>query len=136
MEINVPILLNNMLSSDTEEAKTVQDRHFEASDSRESRVNVKGIPITTQSVQSSLLFRCLFLGDGVGSSAWWFIRHGGVSPFLHRPRPAETTRAPHENRALVVEDVFARGFVLGSLRSDYDTGIAFVDHIEEGGIRH
>jgi hypothetical protein len=135
-EVHLPVLLDNMLGSNAEEAQSVQDGYFEATHGRESWVDMQRVTITAQSVQSGLFLGSLFLGDSVRSPLRWRIRHCSGASVLHGSWAAKATRSPNKDGGFVVEDIFAGALVLRNLASDNDASVAFVDHVDEGWVRN
>jgi hypothetical protein len=133
--MDLPVLLNNMLGSNAEEAQSVQDGFFEATNSCEGWVNMKRVAIATQSIESGLFRGSLLLGDGVGSPLRWRIGHGSSTSVLHSSWAAEAARSSNKDSRFVVEHVFPSALVLCNLTGDNDASVAFVNHVDKGRVR-
>lgn len=109
----------------------MKDRDLEAAHLGKRRVDVEGVVVAAETVESSLLLSGLDLNDGVRRTSGGLVGGGGGATVGGLLLAAEAAAAAEEDGHLVVEELLAGLGVVGGDALLGDGGGALVDDLEE-----
>ena len=105
LNLTIAELVEYVLHSDTERAESVKDRLVEAENSTERWIDVQGVEITVETVQSSLVDSGLLFHRGVWLAVE-FLGRVGFDDLVRIAFAAETATSDCERDELVQGDLF------------------------------
>lgn len=130
----VAVGVEDVLTGNTERAETVEDWDIEPTNGSHFGVNVEGVPVTRETVESSLILGGLLLNNKVGLAGGDLVGSGGGTTVSSVLLASEATGATDEHSELVDADIVA--LLVGGLDSDGDNAaLALVEDVDDVGGR-
>lgn len=123
--------LQDVLTGDTKAAQAVENRGRETTDFAELRVDVEGVEVAGETVDSGLLFCCALLDNGVWGALGRGVDLGCCTTVAALLRATKVAGTTDEDRALVVEDFLTSLCILGHAAVYDKTSSALVNNLDQ-----